>query len=274
MNSSLYNDRNEFKKRALSTPIVSVKKRREESPHTAPRSTKPIQSSYKSNNSAITSVRFGYISKIVRHMKSRFHQDISHGLTLSEILDETNLLTVGQATKKWLQDSALVDNPKISVEQGPKGPLFSFKPALPVNNYKSLLKYLNKQSMLTQEGTLMEDIVESVVNSEKVMAKLADKVIIIKRQSDKKEVVFFKDASKDFSVNEKFVELFRSTSVAGLDDRDIEIYLREKGITSMANAATKFVPPKRRAPKRKQQPVHLKTNAHMIGVLKEYNNLS
>lgn len=44
--------------------------------------------------------RFGVLTKIVKHMKTRHQEGETHPLSLEEILDETNQLDVGNKVKQ------------------------------------------------------------------------------------------------------------------------------------------------------------------------------
>merc|ERR1711988_946623 len=65
--------------------------------------------------------KFGVLTKIVRHMKTRHLEGEDQPLTLSEILDETHQLDADSKTKYWLEHEALRSNLKISASMMRQG---------------------------------------------------------------------------------------------------------------------------------------------------------
>nr|XP_060511750.1 transcription initiation factor IIE subunit beta [Panthera onca] len=119
MDPSLLRERELFKKRALSTPVVekrsvssessssSSKKKKAKLEHGGSSGSK--QNSDHSNGSfnlkalsGSSGYKFGVLAKIVNYMKTRHQRGDTHPLTLEEILDETQHLDIGLKQKQWL----------------------------------------------------------------------------------------------------------------------------------------------------------------------------
>lgn len=129
--------------------------------------------------------KFGVLAKIVKHLKTLHLDGAEHALTLEELLDETNQLDVGVKISqvsptiiygkifinnfyvlKWLRAEALLNNPKI--EATPDG-RYMFKPPYRIRDRKGLLKLLRQADLKGLGGIILDDIVESVPNHEKVL---------------------------------------------------------------------------------------------------------
>ncbi|EDM09145.1 general transcription factor II E, polypeptide 2 (beta subunit) (predicted), isoform CRA_a [Rattus norvegicus] len=119
MDPSLLRDRELFKKRALSTPVVEKRAVPSESPSSSSKKKKAKvehggSSGSKQNSdhnngsfnlkalSGSSGYKFGVLAKIVNYMKTRHQRGDTHPLTLEEILDETQHLDIGLKQKQWL----------------------------------------------------------------------------------------------------------------------------------------------------------------------------
>uniref|UniRef100_A0A2K6MUL9 Ral transcription factor IIE subunit 2 n=2 Tax=Rhinopithecus TaxID=542827 RepID=A0A2K6MUL9_RHIBE len=155
MDPSLLRERELFKKRALSTPVVEKRSASSESSSSKKKKTKvehggssgSKQNSDHSNGSfnlkalsGSSGYKFGVLAKIVNYMKTRHQRGDTHPLTLDEILDETQHLDIGLKQKQWLMTEALVNNPKIEVIDGK----YAFKPKYNVRDKKALLRLLDQ----------------------------------------------------------------------------------------------------------------------------------
>uniref|UniRef100_A0ABI7YR28 TFIIE beta domain-containing protein n=1 Tax=Felis catus TaxID=9685 RepID=A0ABI7YR28_FELCA len=217
MDPSLLRERELFKKRALSTPVVekrsvssessssSSKKKKAKLEHGGSSGSK--QNSDHSNGSfnlkalsGSSGYKFGVLAKIVNYMKTRHQRGDTHPLTLEEILDETQHLDIGLKQKQWLMTEALVNNPKIEVIDGK----YAFKPKYNLKDKKALLRLLDKHDQRGLGGILLEDIEEGLPNSQKAIKALGDQILFVNRP-DKKKILFFNDKSCQFSVDEGFV---------------------------------------------------------------------
>ncbi|XP_012914473.1 transcription initiation factor IIE subunit beta isoform X2 [Mustela lutreola] len=216
MDPSLLRERELFKKRALSTPVVekrsvssessssSSKKKKAKLEHGGSSGSK--QNSDHSNGSfnlkalsGSSGYKFGVLAKIVNYMKTRHQRGDTHPLTLEEILDETQHLDIGLKQKQWLMTEALVNNPKIEVIDGK----YAFKPKYNLKDKKALLRLLDKHDQRGLGGILLEDIEEGLPNSQKAVKALGDQILFVNRP-DKKKILFFNDKSCQFSVDEGF----------------------------------------------------------------------
>uniref|UniRef100_G3UND2 Transcription initiation factor IIE subunit beta n=1 Tax=Loxodonta africana TaxID=9785 RepID=G3UND2_LOXAF len=253
MDPSLLRERELFKKRALSTPVVEKrsvssesssslsKKKKAKLEHGGSSGSKQnsdhqASSFYLKALSGSSGYKFGVLAKIVNYMKTRHQQGDTHPLTLEEILDETQHLDIGLKQKQWLMTEALVNNPKIEVIDGK----YAFKPKYNLKDKKALLRLLDKHDQRGLGGILLEDIEEGLPNSHKAVKALGDQILFVNRP-DKKKILFFNDKSCQFSVDEEFQKLWRSVTVDSMDDEKIEEYLKRQGISSMQESGPKKV---------------------------------
>ncbi|MBZ3878518.1 General transcription factor IIE subunit 2 [Sciurus carolinensis] len=288
MDPSLLRERELFKKRALSTPVVekrsvssestssSSKKKKAKVEHGGSSGSK--QNSDHSNGSfnlkalsGSSGYKFGVLAKIVNYMKTRHQRGDTHPLTLEEILDETQHLDIGLKQKQWLMTEALVNNPKIKVIDGK----YAFKPKYNLKDKKALLRLLDQHDQRGLGGILLEDIEEGLPNSQKAVKALGDQILFVNRP-DKKKILFFNDKSCQFSVDEEFQKLWRSVTVDSMDEEKIEEYLKRQGISSMQESGPKKVAPiQRRKKPVSQKKRRFKThNEHLAGVLKDYSDIT
>ncbi|XP_012504010.1 PREDICTED: transcription initiation factor IIE subunit beta [Propithecus coquereli] len=237
MDPSLLRERELFKKRALSTPVVekrsvssessssSSKKKKAKVEHGGSSGSK--QNSDHNNGSfnlkalsGSSGYKFGVLAKIVNYMKTRHQRGDTYPLTLEEILDETQHLDIGLKQKQWLMTE------------------------------------------LTEKSFF-------------IFKALGDQILFVNRP-DKKKILFFNDKSCQFSVDEEFQKLWRSVTVDSMDEEKIEEYLKRQGISSMQESGPKKVAPiQRRKKPASQKKRRFKThNEHLAGVLKDYSDVT
>ncbi|XP_076064764.1 transcription factor IIEbeta isoform X2 [Oratosquilla oratoria] len=203
-------------------------------------------------------------------MKSRHQEGESHPLSIDEILDETNQLHIGSKIKTWLITESLPNNPKIQDADGTGR--YIFKPSLRVSDRKSLMKLLRHNDMKGLGGILIDDIQESLPHCDKIMKQVDKDILKIVRQTDKKQIIFFHDKGIQFPVEKEFIQLWRNTSVDGLQDDNIEEYLNKQGIKSMQDTGPKnLVPIRKRSKQRKQRATKLSDNEHLAHLLETYD---
>lgn len=222
----LFNFRVETKKKSESNAPVSQLK--DDSKKSRPR---PVSSgpkldatTYKTMTGS-SNYKFGVLTKIVKHLKSRHQEGDDHPLTLEELLDETNQLDVGNKVKQWLLTEALIRNPKVEVTPEQK---FLFKPSYKVRDKKGMLKLLKHHDLKGLGGILLEDIQESLPNCEKILRLLNNEIIYIQRPIDKKKILFYNDRTANLAVDEEFQKLWRAVAVESMDDQKIEEYLEKQ----------------------------------------------
>ncbi|XP_014666815.1 PREDICTED: general transcription factor IIE subunit 2-like [Priapulus caudatus] len=274
MDPALLREREAFKKRALAQPIIENRKKPKKEESTKSKSSKKQITtkdkpaiSYKSMKGS-SQYKFSVLAKIVKHMKLRHQRGDTHALSLEEILDETNQLDVGPMQRHWLSTEALVNNPKILVSQSNK---FQFNPPYNLKDKKSLLRLLDKHDQLGQGGILLEDVQESLPNSEKAIRVIGDQIIQVTRPTDKKVVLFYNDKSLSFSCDEEFQKLWRSIPVESIEDQKIEEYLQKQGISSMQDHGMKSIRAQKRKKGSKRNKTFKKHNDHMADILEDYS---
>jgi len=88
--------------------------------------------------------------------------------------------------------------------------------------------------------------------------------------------VFYHDDSDDFDVQEDFVKLWRSVTVDGKDDINIDEYLTKNGIKSMQDQSIKASPIIRKPIKRNinRKKKALKDNLHIAADLEDYSEMT
>ncbi|XP_015911962.1 general transcription factor IIE subunit 2 [Parasteatoda tepidariorum] len=275
MDPALLREREAFKKRALSNPVVENKKKDTGDPppkkkqKSAPQPRQQKDFNYKTYGGSSQN-NFGILAKIVKHMKTRHLSGDTYPLSLEEILDETNQLDIGIRQKNWLMNEALQNNPKLQVNAEGK---YLFKPPYNIKDKRGLLKLLDKHDQRGLGGISLDDIEESIPNVEKALKSLGDNIIQITQPMNKKKVLFYNDKSTQFTVDEEFQKLWRSVAVDGLDDEKIEEYLQKQGITSMQDMGVKKVTPVQKRKKQSNRNRNFKKlNQHMSDILEDYTD--
>lgn len=275
MDPALLREREAFKKRALSTPVVETKKRDTPEPKKKPKSSsapKPQKDFNYKTYGGSSQYNFGILAKIVKHMKQRHLNGDTYPLSVEEILDETNQLDIGTRQRQWLVNEALANNPKLQIDSDGK---YLFKPPYNIKDRRGLLRLLDKHDQRGLGGILFDDAQESVPNIEKAMKILGDSVIQITQPISKKKVLFYNDKALQFSIDDEFQKLWRSVAVDGLDEEKIDEYLQKQGITSMQDIGVKKVTPvqKRKKPSNRNRNFK-KLNNHMSDILQDYSEKS
>jgi len=302
MNSELLREREAFKRKAMAVPVVESRPKESSSSSGPPppkshkkpakkaadlgaqslsAQSKLDMAQMKQLGGQSSAYKFGVLTKIVRHMKTRHMAGEDQPLTLEDILDETRQLDVTSKIKLWLSSEALNSNPKISASERmtPDGPQYTylFKPPFEISSKKMLIRLLEKYDRQGLGGIFMEDLQESLPRCEKIINILLDqdRIIVINRGADKKKVVFLRDISEkmQFAPNEEFTRLWRSVAVTDMDDNKIEDYLYKTGF-AVNQGVRKVVakkPARKRANRRKGA---MKDNDHMKDVLVNYDDLT
>jgi len=288
MDPSLLKQREAFKRRAMENPVVE---RRTKKPEPEPGSSgggksRPTKKSTKTDESkppkefdyksmaGSSNVKFAVLASVVKHLRMKHQENDMEPLSIDEILDEMNKVDLSPRIKHWLVTEALVNNPKVTVVEGEK---YCFKPVLDVHDRKGLLRLLMNNDTRGLGGVLMEEVQESVPNYQKVVKNLGDQVLIIDRPSDKKQVLFYNRKEPELiqhPINEELQKLWRSVTVDGVDERNIEEYLQRHNITTMQDRIIgKASKQKRKVGGRKWDFKTAKThNTHIGEVLQDYSD--
>jgi transcription initiation factor TFIIE subunit beta len=284
MDSSLLKQTEAFKKRLLANPTVVEKRTKKPEPESSgsgkskpskksksdePKASKSFD--YKSAGGT-TNAKFAALAKIVRHLRKKHQENDTEPLSLDEILDETNMVDLNLRIQHWLTTEALVQNPKVEVVDGDK---YRFQPVLNVHDRKGLVKLLIQRDSQGLDGVLLDEVQESVPNYQKVLKILGDQVTTIERPSDKKSVLFYNNKDLRIPINEELQKLWRSVTVDGVDERNIEEYLQRHNITTMQDRVLrKASKQKRKGGGKKWDFKKAKThNMHVGEVLKDYSDM-
>lgn len=293
MNSKLTKEYNAFKKRSLAQPTVESRKSKEKSKASGQDDKSKLSGSIKSqkrsfsgstiqpkkNNSSFdyktvtlrSKNRFAVLATIVDAMKKRHLESEFESLTLDEILDRIKYTDIDPNDKSWLANQALKDNNKLAC----KDEKFVFKPIYHMKNKKSFLELLQKHDQNGQGGMLFDDIQDSLPNAERIVHYTTSKelVLTVTRSTDKKVVLYHNDIQHSITVDEKFKELWRHSSVEGMGENDIEKYLMNHGISAMKDSALrKPLAYQKKKANRKQKQFKVQ-NVHLQqGLLKDFNS--
>ncbi|KAF7988573.1 hypothetical protein HCN44_001146 [Aphidius gifuensis] len=287
MDPALLKERERFVKRALAAPVIEKKKQpvvnkqetavRNDSFRKKQRSVSSVPNPYDYNLSGSTSTnKFGVLAKIIAFMKARYlnlleseEKDHLLPLTFYEIINKAEMLNVEPKIKNWLENDALKNNPRISVDEYGK---FNYKPPIEnVRTKKTLLKKLKYNDLKNLGGTLLNELQESLPNCDKILKSIESEIITVERP-DKKKIIFYNDKTATLEIEEDFKKLWRLASVEGMDDKNIEEYLEKNGINSMQDTRPKVAPIKRkRANNRRRNVKRPKDNEHLAGILENYD---
>lgn len=236
------------------------------------------QHSYKNITSG-PQTNFGILQKIVDWLKSRHLSGESDNdpIALEDILDETEPMGINSRTKAWLENEALVQNPRIHVVPSDDGgkAKYRFKPIIDVKDRKGLRNYIMEKYQAGEGAIWMDHILESFPNGQRVVKWLEDKgyIIVVVRPMDKKKIIFYNEGKQDAKIDDEFIKLWRSISVDGIADDKIEEYLEKHGIQSIQDLASKKIEPvqKRRKIMRRQNKNFKAHNEHMKDILEDYS---
>jgi transcription initiation factor TFIIE subunit beta len=240
MDPSLLRQHKDFKKRAYAVPVVENKPGKPTvSTEPKPKKKKVRPKGFVSSALRAPSVvgstsaqfktknKFGVLKIMMDKLKERHmshERHISHEtddpLSLEELLEETGYSDIQQSIKDWLPN-ALRLNPKVTTTEDDR---YKFKPLYQINNREKLLNLLRDHAEKGLGGVKLEDVQESYPRVEKSLKALADKVISITRL-DKEVILFYNNPEVSLQVDEEFQKLWRSVSVEGLGDLDIEKHL-------------------------------------------------
>ncbi|KAM7536577.1 hypothetical protein Aperf_G00000085133 [Anoplocephala perfoliata] len=225
-----------------------------------------------------SSGRFKHLAAIVNHMKMRHLEGDHHALSIHEILEEVSLSNQPTSLITWLTREALPNNAKISMTPDGK---FVFKPRYNIHNRSELYQLLRKHEIEGLGGVEFEDIAECMKDADKVVKSLGDTVYDYTNPYSKKRVIYFNDTRFDLKLDEKFKELWRSSSVVGVSEQDVEEYLDKHGLKTMSAektacvsnpATTNHIKFNRKIAARHRKPrsVVLKHNEHVKDMLIDY----
>lgn len=73
------------------------------------------------------------------------------------------------------------------------------------------------------------------------MQAIAKDVLMVTRQVDKKQIIFYHDHSIQFEVHDDFKQLWRNTSVDGMQDDNIDEYLNKQVTITRTVAYTLYI---------------------------------
>ncbi|CAB3403900.1 unnamed protein product [Caenorhabditis bovis] len=229
----------------------------------------PEFDNYAGASTISNATNFSTMAKIVDYMKKRHLNTQNWPLTLQEILDELQLYDLPKRSEAFLRE-ALPKNPRLICHEDGK---FAFRPPYKIKGKNSLVEVAKKHHQDAKGGILVSDLAECVANGDALLQAVADKIIVVTTQVNKKKdrVFFYNDPNMTFEIEDDFKALWRNVSVDHLDEKKIEEYLHKKGLDAMKDLTPKIrgpVPIKRKQAKRRGNvKVH---NEHLDGVLEDY----
>ncbi|XP_065841818.1 general transcription factor IIE subunit 2-like isoform X2 [Oscarella lobularis] len=238
MDPQLLREREAFRKRAMALPVVekhtmpsdSVDSKKEK--HKAKkakmkkRATSSVNPGLKSSIGSVsaqfkTKNKFAILKMAVDLLKAR-HRDgkVDEPLSLEEILKEIDYSDVAPSIRNWLPQ-AFRNNPKVTLADEDR---YLFKPLYRVKNRGMLVNVLREHWREGLGGIKLADMRESYPKTDSMLSVLKDEIIALTR-SDKEGVLFYNDPDLKIPVDEDFQKLWRSISIEGLTDTDIEKHL-------------------------------------------------
>ena len=283
MDASLLKDLKDFKSRSIKQPTVEAKKAKPNSetsskPKVAKKSylpkellqpKKPASPSPDFKSHTFRSKhKFAVLAAIVDFMKKRHLQRQFDPLSLEEILDQINYTDISPSDKAWLGNEALKGNSKL-VDKGGK---FAFKPKYFIKDKKQLLKLLRSHEDKGLGGIVLDDIRESLPDADEVIKSVGRRITFITRTTDKKVILFLKNEQHQLKVDEEFQKHWRSVSVDGIGENDIEKYLINAGITTMQDSGIRKPQQTQQRRKVSRKRNFKKLNVHLDeSTLKDYS---
>lgn len=172
----------------------------------------------------------------------------------------------------------LCNNPKLETTTEDGVRKYTFKPKFSIRNRRDLINLIKDHQSKGLGGLLVDDIQESMTTEEfeRVNKKLGENSdIVVMPGKAKKKVFFYNDtkSAENLQLDEEIVKYWRDVAVDGLDEKKIEEYLENKGITSMKDGLeSKSQTPiggKKKASQRGRQ--SKKHNDHLGSLLTEYD---
>lgn len=287
MDPSLLKDLNDFKKRSISQPSIESKKAKSKASasETKAKSSKPkhsnlpkelLQPKKPTSSSPFdykkpafrSKHRFAVLAAIVDFMKQRHLSRKFDPLSVEEILDQIKYTDISQSDKLWLRNEALTDNAKLIHKDGK----FTFNPKFHIKDKKQLLRLLERHQDKGLGGILLDDIRESLPDADEIVKAVSKRILFITRPTDKKVILFFKNDQYKLKVDEEFQKHWRSVSVEGIGEADIDRYLVNAGIATMQNyGLTRQQTPQRKKPPKKRK-ITKRLNVHLDqSTLKDYS---
>ncbi|RNA42927.1 transcription initiation factor IIE subunit beta [Brachionus plicatilis] len=216
--------------------------------------------------------------KIIMHMKQRFQRNENYPISLEEILDELQIIDLNTKSRMNLDTQMLCNNPKLETitEEGVRK--YTFKPKFPIKNRKDLINLIKDHQIKGLGGLLVDDVQESMTTEEfeRVNKKLGENSdIVVMPGKAKKKVFFYNDtkSAENLQLDEEIVKYWRDVAVDGLDEKKIDEYLENKGITSMKDGLEgknqALIGGKKKPSQRGRQ--SKKHNDHLGSLLTEYD---
>lgn len=148
----------------------------------------------------LTATRYNALAKIINHLKYLLLNRKRRYRTLDELLHETDQHLVPFATKQWLQIYGLGGDPKIMKRA--KGTKFRYKACHKLTTANDLLKLLRRFERNGSGGVLLQDVRESLPNSQKILKRLGNRITVLVNRKTKRKVLFYSDLVTSGSVDD------------------------------------------------------------------------
>ncbi|KHJ78327.1 TFIIE beta subunit core domain protein, partial [Oesophagostomum dentatum] len=121
-------------------------------------------------------------------------------LSLQEILDELQVYDLPKRSEAWLKE-ALPKNPRLNCDEESK---FSYRPPYKIKGKTSLVAVAKKHHQDVKGGILLSELNDCIPNGEKVLEALADQIIVVPTQVNKRKdkVFFYNDQELDINIED------------------------------------------------------------------------
>uniref|UniRef100_A0A914PGG4 Transcription initiation factor IIE subunit beta n=1 Tax=Panagrolaimus davidi TaxID=227884 RepID=A0A914PGG4_9BILA len=213
-----------------------------------------------------SSSSFGMMAKIVDYMKKRHLENQHWSLTLNECLNEMNQ-TVTKEIEQWLIEK-LPECPKLLFNEERK---FCYKPPYKIKTDEQIKAQLLKNYCDEKGAILLSELNDCITKADERMSKIGSSCITVpchyKKKKDK--AYFYNDSNIGITVDEEYLILWRTIPV--LDEKRIEEYLAENGLTIIKDQAQRRIVHSSNTNRRMQprRPGKIQ-NTHMSDILESY----
>ena len=221
--------------------------------------------------------RIAQLVKVVQCLRSIFLANPdSPYLSLDEIGQQCENLSLDSSSKHWLASHALPNNPRIRMQVSDNSMKFRYKPPLHLDHgerqVRSLLSLIKTRHQTCVKPITVEDVHDSTRNADRSIQRLLEKDKIVKVMGrDRKEILVYKDHDKQ--LHAEFLRLFRNVSMDGLTHERIRRVLVNHGQTAYeVEDRTEAVKPTKPPRRERSKPTKITHNAHISGQLEFYRN--
>ncbi|UJR11950.1 hypothetical protein I4U23_016128 [Adineta vaga] len=245
---------------------------------------KPKQKSLKrlSNTSNQNSMqdRNRQLAKIIEFLRLYYlkNPDSVH-LTLDEILEQCENLSLDSKTKQWLISEALPNNRRIDMKFFDNSIKFHYKSPLQLKcdqgrQVRTVLNVFKTHYETYDKQITVEDVQDSIINADWIIRRLKEKEKIVGYTgNNKEEVLIYNDQKFNLQIHSHFLKEWRTVPDGEITKEDIRKYLHNHGYIAYGKESNQIPLPNTTSRQRKQKPI-IKQNQHIANQLEVYTNTS